>query len=106
MPKVKMTVVKRAAYQELIDTYIRKDPSRPEFGACEKFEDGQEFVIDGFPGMPENFPCDWAWSDIQRDVAMIMFGGNPPWMKEPGIAVACCSDGLRPVSFLIERIED
>ena len=105
MPKVKLTIVKRAAYQELIDTYINKD--RPqEFGACEKFKDGQAFVIEGFPGMPEEFPCDWAWADIQSDVAMIMFDGNPPWMKEPGTAVVCCSDGLRPVSFLIQRIEE
>ena len=32
MPKVKITVVKRAAYQDLIDTYIRKDPSNPYIG--------------------------------------------------------------------------
>jgi uncharacterized repeat protein (TIGR04076 family) len=26
-------------------------------------------------------------------------------MKEKGTAVTCCSDGFRPVSFLVERIE-
>ena len=105
MAKVKITVVKRAAHKDLIDIHIKKDFPR-EFGACEKFGDGQEFVIEGFPGMPEGFPCDWAWADIQRDVVMIMFGGNPPWMEQSGAIVTCCSDGLRPVSFLVERIEE
>jgi uncharacterized repeat protein (TIGR04076 family) len=36
---------------------------------------------------------------------MIAFGADLPWMKEKGAAVTCCSDGFRPVSFLVERIE-
>jgi len=27
-------------------------------------------------------------------------------MEHQGTAITCCSDGLRPVSFLVERIED
>jgi uncharacterized repeat protein (TIGR04076 family) len=34
-----------------------------------------------------------------------MFGGNYPWQEEPGISVTCCTDGLRPVIFKVERIE-
>jgi len=27
-------------------------------------------------------------------------------MAKPGTAITCCSDGFRPVSFLVERIEE
>ncbi|RLB26553.1 MAG: TIGR04076 family protein, partial [Deltaproteobacteria bacterium] len=29
-----------------------------------------------------------------------------PWLKQKGVAIACCTDGLRPVIFKLERIED
>ncbi|MFC1804030.1 TIGR04076 family protein [Thermoproteota archaeon] len=35
-----------------------------------------------------------------------MLDGNYPWLNEKGKAVACCTDGLRPVIFLLERIND
>jgi len=27
-------------------------------------------------------------------------------MKEKGVVISCCTDGLRPVIFKLERIED
>jgi uncharacterized repeat protein (TIGR04076 family) len=106
MPKVKITVVKRALHQDLIDNYINKERYPEGFAACKQWTDGQEFVIEDWPERPKDFPCDWAWADIQRDVAMIMIGANPPWMAKPGMALTCCSDGFRPVSFLVERNEE
>jgi len=105
MPKVKITVVKLPAHQDLIDRHINKDRFPDGFGPCALWKLGQEFVLEDWPAKPEDFPCDWAWSDIQRDVAMVMFGANPPWMAKDGTAITCCSDGFRPVSFLVERIE-
>jgi uncharacterized repeat protein (TIGR04076 family) len=74
--------------------------------ACGRFKEGQSYVVEGFPAKPADFPCDWAWVDIQRDVAMVLFGSNLPWMPKAGTAMPCCSDGFRPVSFLVERIEE
>jgi uncharacterized repeat protein (TIGR04076 family) len=37
---------------------------------------------------------------------MVLFGSNLPWMPKAGTAMPCCSDGFRPVSFLVERIEE
>jgi uncharacterized repeat protein (TIGR04076 family) len=37
---------------------------------------------------------------------MVLFGADLPWMTHPGKAVTCCTDGFRPVSFLVERIEE
>ena len=32
-------------------------------------------------------------------------GGNyDPWVEE-GVAITCCTDGIRPVSFKLERID-
>jgi uncharacterized repeat protein (TIGR04076 family) len=37
---------------------------------------------------------------------MILLGADLPWPKTPGTAIACCTDGLRPVTLKIERIEE
>ena len=97
MAKVKITVVKRVHNQDLIAQY-GKNPIPP----CDRFSEGQEFVTS--EAMPEGF-CPWAWADISRDAAIVQFGGNPPWIKQPGTHIVCCSDGLRPVVFKVERIE-
>jgi uncharacterized repeat protein (TIGR04076 family) len=101
MSRCKITVVKRAVHQDLIDAYI--SDTREDFGRCPFFEDDQEFLIEGFPSKPEGF-CDWAWADIQRDVVTVMFGGGYPWVRQPGSAITCCTDGFRPVVFKVERI--
>ncbi|RJS89401.1 TIGR04076 family protein [Candidatus Bathyarchaeota archaeon] len=54
--------------------------------------------------MPEGF-CSWAWDDISKVVNVLRFGGNFPWFEEEGISINCCTDGLRPVIFKIERIQ-
>ena len=106
MAKVRITVAKRVVHQDLVDRYINKARYPNGFGVCPLWKDGQTFEVEGFPAKPADFPCDWAWTDIQRDVAMLLFGANPPWMVGPGMSLPCCSDGLRPVSFLVERIAD
>jgi uncharacterized repeat protein (TIGR04076 family) len=106
MAKVRITVAKRAFHQDLVDRHIDKVKAPNMSAACHRFKEGQSYVVEGFPTKPADFPCDWAWVDIQRDVAMILFGSNLPWMAKPGTAMPCCSDGFRPVSFLVERIEE
>ena len=103
MSKCRITVVKRSLNQELIDAYVSE--TRQNFEKCPVYEDGQEIIIEGFPLKPEGF-CDWAWADIHRDVTAVMFGGSYPWIRQPGTAITCCTDGLRPVIFKVEKIED
>lgn len=102
MSKCKITVVKRTVNQDLIDEYLSDD--RKNFGLCQAYDDGQEFIIESFPLKPDGF-CDWAWADIHRDVVAVMFGGSYSWINQPGTAITCCTDGLRPVIFKVERIE-
>ena len=114
MAKVKITVVKKLSCKDLYGenppANIKEDLS-PE---CRRFTVGQEFMIDSEKRAPdpsswENCPpnfCGWAFADIQRDIAHVLFGGSYPWMKDRGVVISCCTDGLRPVIFKIERIED
>ena len=90
--------------QDLVNEYVSDAAKERGFGPCGFFEDGQEFILEGFPAMPEGFVCDWAWTDIHRAVVTIMFGGDFPWMKQPGTVITCCTDPMRPVIFKIERI--
>ncbi len=53
--------------------------------------------------MPDGF-CSWAWTDIQKYVLTLARGGNMIGSK-PGMTVACCSDGYRPVVFLLRRVK-
>lgn len=100
--KCKITVLKRNANLDLAQQFMQ-DASG--FGPCDQFSDGQEFVVDIWYQLPEGF-CPWAWADIRRDVKMIAVGGNLTWFKQPGTALAGCTDWFRPVIFKIERIED
>jgi uncharacterized repeat protein (TIGR04076 family) len=98
--KVKITVLKRFRPSEVFS----RSPVTPvgPMNACERFKDGQEFIVEGLE-MPKEF-CTSAWVSIYGNVRLLAFGGNLPWFKEKGVAVNCCIDGLRPVIFKLERI--
>ena len=98
MPNVKITVVKRTVLQDVIDEYAPR-----ELVPCSVFQDGQEFIIDSSIVPPEGF-CAWAYADIHKYIILVMFDGNLG-LKHEGTAIACCTDGFRPVIFKIERIE-
>ncbi|MCP4543536.1 MAG: TIGR04076 family protein [Chloroflexi bacterium] len=98
MPNVKITVVKRTIFQDVADKYAPR-----EFTPCGVFQDGQEFIIDSDIVPPEGF-CAWAYADIHKYIMLVRLDGNPR-LKHEGTAIACCTDGFRPVVFKIERIE-
>ncbi|KUO69328.1 MAG: hypothetical protein APF77_16175 [Clostridia bacterium BRH_c25] len=64
-------------------------------------------IIDGeCPKQPEGF-CTFAWQSIFFVWHSIRGGASyTPWWKKEHMQVACCTDGTRPVSFLIEMIEE
>jgi len=72
------------------------------FLGCPYFKEGQEFIVEGHNQLPEKF---WAWADIQKDVLLAMYGGNFPWVTQKGTNITCCTDGLMPVIFKVEKIE-
>jgi uncharacterized repeat protein (TIGR04076 family) len=103
MAKCKITVLRRMLNQDLADEYCKE-----EAGLCEVFTEGQEFIYDhyGEGNKPENF-CEWAWHDIYKTVMTLSFKGNfGTWMKDEKMIIQCCTDGIRPVVFKVERIDD
>jgi len=105
MPQARITILKRTFHRDLVDEYVQDEESRRQFGKCFVFEEGQTFVSEDWPSKPDGF-CERAWPDIRHEVAMVMYGASIPWIEEPGYTITCCNDGLRPVIFLIERVED
>jgi len=100
MSKVKITVLKKLKTDEVFEEYAVEtmEPECSRIGPI-----GKEYITS--MDMPEGF-CSWAWADIQRDVIHIALEGDFPWMKQKGTIISACTDGLRPVLFKIERIEE
>lgn len=101
MKKVKITVIRKACHQDLIDKY-----ENPIEHACE-LKEGQVFIANGNK-IPEGF-CESAWESVSPFVkelsegTKVFYGG---WMKKEGTAMISCNDGFRPVSFLLEALEE
>ncbi|MBU1049816.1 TIGR04076 family protein [Candidatus Bipolaricaulota bacterium] len=103
--KTRITVVRKACHADLQRAHWNYQRF-PKGGPCGLVEEGQSWLIDGWPDMPDGFPCNSAWADIRDDVATVAFGGSQPWMAGDGVAMTCCNDGFRPVSFLVERVDE
>jgi len=100
--KTKITVVKKFLAEDLAKELIADEIQKKGFAQCSVFEQGQEFILEK-PDKPANF-CSWAWADIHKDLIAIMGGASFPWINREGAAIACCTDGFRPVVFKIERV--
>ena len=101
MKKIKITVIRVACYKDLIDKY-----ENPIEHACNMIE-GKEFIINNL-NKPENF-CDSAWETLYPFLVTLVNGGGnfyDGWMKNEHSAMISCNDGFRPVSFLIETIDE
>ncbi len=101
MKKVKITVKKMACYQDLIDQY-----ENPIEHACD-MELGQVFIANGWQ-QPEGF-CDSAWETVSPFVMALAHGAEDfydGWMKNKKSAMISCNDGFRPVSFLLEAMDE
>ncbi|MGC9780093.1 MAG: TIGR04076 family protein [Candidatus Heimdallarchaeota archaeon] len=104
MAKVKITVIKKFKSKDVFgkDYKNLKGEIIPE---CPVFEEGQ-VLISKDAEKPEGF-CGFGWRAIQPELMVLSFGGNfwESW-TEPGTMYVACPDGIRPVSFKLEKIED
>ena len=101
MKKVKITVMKMARYDDLIERF-----ENPIEHAC-SMQLGQVFVANGW-ARPEGF-CESAWETVSPFVMALAHGGEnfyDGWMKDPRSAMISCNDGFRPVSFLLEALAE
>ena len=101
MKDCKITVIRKASYDDLSAKYENSIEH-----ACD-LSVGQVFVTSG-DRMPDGF-CAAAWQSLYPYVLALATGGGDffdGWMKDPYSAMISCSDGFRPVSFLIETVSD
>lgn len=101
MKKVRITAVRKACYKDLIEKY--ENPLEHACNVCE----GQVFVANGWE-KPEGL-CDSAWASMLPFVMALAHGGGnfyDGWMKNPESAMISCNDGFRPVSFLLEALDE
>ena len=99
MKKVKITVMRIACYQDLIDKYENLIEH-----ACD-MKEGQVFIANGWE-KPEGF-CNSAWETISPFIMALSHGATnlyDGWMKDEKSAMISCNDGFRPVSFLLETL--
>lgn len=101
MRKISIKVMKQTVYQDLIEEY-----ENPIQHACD-MKIGQVFTANGWE-KPEGL-CNSAWESMSPFVMTLAHGGEDiydGWMKNKKSAMISCNDGFRPVSFLIEVLEN
>ena len=102
--KIKITVLKKFTSKDVLG-YDFIFPNGFVVKDCPVVQEGQEFIVENELTMPEGF-CRWAWVDIYRDVGILTMGGNFAEGEHAGEKYTACSDGLKPVVFKLERIEE
>ena len=93
--------MKMVKHDDLIAVY-----ENPIEHACDMCE-GQVFIANGWQ-RPEGL-CQSAWESMSSFVMTLAHGGGnfyDGWMKNPHSAMISCNDGFRPVSFLIETLDE
>ncbi len=101
MKKVRITVMRKVCHPDLMALY-----ENPMEHACD-MEEGQIFIAQGW-NRPEGL-CLSAWESMSPFVMALAHGGGDfydGWMKNPRSAMISCNDGFRPVSFLLEALNE
>lgn len=101
MKKVRITVMRKACYEDLMARY-----ENPIKDTC-TVEEGQVFIADVWR-RPEEL-CESAWKTMSPFVMGLAHGAEDFYeggMKNPRSAMISCNDGFRPVSFLLEALDE
>lgn len=104
MRKCKITVLRKMFVEDLAKEYGVENLS-----FCPMLKEGQVFYADY--AKPEGL-CDEAWKAIYQYVFALAHGADNDlfyygdWIKEKGVAICSCNDGLRPVIFKIEATDN
>ena len=101
MRKCRITVMRMARYEDLMERY-----ENPMDHPCD-LREGQVFVANGWK-RPEGL-CLSAWETMSPFVLALSHGAEDfyqGWMRNKKSAMLSCNDGFRPVSFLLEALEE
>jgi uncharacterized repeat protein (TIGR04076 family) len=101
--KVKIEVIKKVFNEDLAKEYGHEGITGP----CQRFEIGQTWYSSH--NKPADF-CDEAWKSLYQYVfgnahkAEVYYDGS--WCAKEGVAISACNNGITPVIFKIERIDE
>ena len=101
MKKCRITVMRMARYEDLMERY----ENRMDHPCAVR--EGQVFVALGWQ-RPEGL-CLSAWETMSPFVLALSHGAEDfyqGWMRNKKSAMLSCNDGFRPVSFLLEALEE
>ena len=70
---------------------------------CRKQNEGQEYISKNVQ-KPQGL-CSWVWPVIQEKVVFLALGHDYPWIRQSGVEIVCCPDGLHPVLYKLERLD-
>lgn len=97
MKKIKITVIRKASYPDLMEKY-----ENPIEHTCD-VQEGQVWILRDLE-KPVDL-CQSAWETLYPFIKELSEGGGnffDGWMKDPYSAMLSCNDGFRPVSFYVE----
>lgn len=101
MKKCKITVIRKVLHQDLSAKY-----ENPIINPC-PMNEGDIFLVNGYD-CPAGL-CTSSWESIRPFAIALSLGATnfyDGWMKDPSSAMVSCNDGIRPVSFLIETLDE
>ena len=101
MQTIKITAIRKTEYPDLMQEY-----ENPITHTCDIMV-GQTYLVKDCQ-KPDGL-CDSAWQTLLPFVEELSQGGGnffDGWMKNPYSAMLSCNDGFRPVSFLVEVVDD
>lgn len=104
MHKVRITILKTT-----FDSELAREYGAAGLGPCPMMKSGQVFYADY--AKPDGF-CDEAWKAIYQYVFALAHGSGKDlfyfgdWIREPGVAIVSCNDGLRPVIMKLEATDN
>lgn len=107
---VRITVLKTELYEDIADEYLSEGRAA---GPCPILKEGDSFLYKSSKEaiMPDGF-CPWAWVDLYPAISRMSIDrvarepGKGYWYKHENKSIECCTDGVRPVIFVLERIPE
>ena len=100
MKRVRITVVRKVCHRDLIARYETRSNTPATCRGSGLHRQGWQ--------RPEGL-CESAWQTLSPFVMTLAHGGTDlydGWMKNPASAMLSCNDGFRPVSFLVEALDE
>ncbi|MHA2425347.1 MAG: TIGR04076 family protein [Candidatus Thorarchaeota archaeon] len=102
--RLRITVERIFTPSEVFGHEIKQASDGDPIPPCPFFEVGQEFMTENGFTRPDGF-CGWAWRDLTVRLTKFDLIDDMDW-PEKNMTYVACGDGIRPVIFKLERLED